>query len=57
LPIDFDPKKCPTHLLTWRGRWGKNLETTINEDITTKKLTKKNPTHPLLEKMGWNNEL
>jgi hypothetical protein len=52
LLIDLDRKNAPPTLSHGEGRWGKNLRTTINEGIVTKKLTKKTP-HPsfLLEKI------
>ncbi len=52
LPIDFDRKNAPLTLSHGEGRWGKNLRTTINEGIVTKKLTKKHPTH-LSYLRGW----
>jgi hypothetical protein len=37
------PKKCPTHLFTWRRKVGKRwgLSSKINQGIATQKLTKK----------------
>jgi hypothetical protein len=51
LLIDLDRKNAPPTFSHGEGRWGKNLRTIINEDIVTKKLTKK-PPHPssLLER-------
>jgi len=59
LLLDFNWKKSPTHLFTWRmkvgQRWG--FKSRINKSITTKKLRKK--TLPILSTWedGWGNKL
>jgi hypothetical protein len=46
LPKDLNPKQnAPPTLSYGKGRWGKGLRTIINENIVTKKLTKRYSTH------------
>jgi hypothetical protein len=52
LPRDFEKKNAPPTFSHGKGRWGKNLKTTIKEGIVIKNLTKKNPTN-LLQLRGW----
>jgi hypothetical protein len=41
LPKDFEKKNAPPTFSHGKGRWGKNLKTTIKEGIVIKNLTKK----------------
>jgi hypothetical protein len=52
LPRDFEKKNAPPTSSHGKGRWGKNLRTTIHEGIVITNLTKKHPTD-LFQLRGW----